>query len=56
MENNIIRFQKPDGRRHITINNIKILDGSSSSIFPLNQTGNISQICGKRSSGKLKEM
>lgn len=39
MKNNIIRFQKPDGRRHIKINNIKILDEFIQLYLPIEADG-----------------
>ena len=39
MKDNIIRFQKPDGRRHITINNIKILDQFIQLYLPIESDG-----------------
>lgn len=39
MKNNIIRFQKSDGHRHIKINNIKILDEFIQLYLPIESDG-----------------
>ena len=44
MKDNIIRFQKSDGHRHIKINNIKILDEFIQLYLPIESDGEYSKL------------